>query len=82
MLLLAIVSFIKFNILLIYTSVRWPALYTQYDLAHKWKARTEELIHEALKSMKNEIPEKKGSKRKKILEKAQVESFSQTVAPV
>ena len=82
MLLLAIVSFIHFTIVLIYTSVRWPALYTHYDLAQKWKTRTEELIHEALKSMKTEVPEKKGSKRKKILEKAEVESSSQDVAPV
>jgi ATP-dependent RNA helicase SUPV3L1/SUV3 len=64
------------------TSVRWPALYTHYDLAQKWKGRTEQLIHEALQSMKTEIPEKKGSKRKKVLEKKEVESFTQHVASV
>ena len=58
------------------TSVRWPALYTHYELAQNWKRRTEQLIHEALKSMKTEVPKKKGSKQKKILEKEEVELFS------
>jgi len=30
--------------------VRWPALYSNYNLAHEWKERVQLLIHQILKA--------------------------------